>query len=70
MNANQQHNLLQSALYGFGAAVGFTLVLIIFAALRERLDAADVPAPFKGTPAALMTAGILAIAFMGFGGWA
>ena len=70
LNANQQHNLLQSALYGFGAAVGFTLVLIIFAALRERLDAADVPAPFKGTPAALMTAGILAIAFMGFGGWA
>ena len=70
LNANQHHNLLQSALYGFGAAVGFTLVLIIFAALRERLDAADVPAPFKGTPAALMTAGILAIAFMGFGGWA
>ncbi|MDO4776752.1 MAG: electron transport complex subunit RsxA [Cardiobacteriaceae bacterium] len=70
LNSSHDHNLLESAIYGLGAALGFTLVLVIFAALRERLDAADVPAPFRGTPIALITAGILAIAFMGFGGWA
>lgn len=69
LNSSHGHTLLESAIYGLGAALGFTLVLVIFAALRERLDAADVPAPFKGTPIALITAGILAIAFMGFGGW-
>lgn len=69
LNSSHRHTLLESAIYGLGAALGFTLVLVIFAALRERLDAADVPAPFKGTPIALITAGILAIAFMGFGGW-
>lgn len=69
LNSNSAHNLLESALYGLGAALGFTLVLVIFAAMRERLEAADIPAPFKGTPIALITAGILAIAFMGFGGW-
>lgn len=69
LNSRQNHNLLESAVYGLGAALGFTLVLVIFAALRERLDAADIPAPFKGAPIALITAGILAIAFMGFGGW-
>ncbi len=69
LNANHHHTLLESAFYGLGAALGFTLVLVLFAALRERLDAADVPKPFQGTPIALITAGILAIAFMGFGGW-
>lgn len=69
LNSRERHTLLESAIYGLGAALGFTLVLVIFAALRERLDAADIPAPFKGTPIALITAGILAIAFMGFGGW-
>lgn len=69
LNSRERHTLLESAIYGLGAALGFTLVLILFAALRERLDAADIPAPFKGTPIALITAGILAIAFMGFGGW-
>lgn len=69
LNANQHHTLLESAFYGLGAALGFTLVLILFAAIRERLEAADVPAPFRGTPIALISAGILAIAFMGFGGW-
>lgn len=70
LNANQEHSLLASAVYGLGAALGFTLVLILFAAIRERLEAADVPLPFRGTPIALISAGILAIAFMGFGGWA
>ena len=70
LHANQEHSLLASAVYGLGAALGFTLVLILFAAIRERLEAADVPLPFRGTPIALISAGILAIAFMGFGGWA
>lgn len=69
LNSSTRHNLLESAVYGLGAALGFTLVLILFAAMRERLDAADVPQPFKGSPIALITAGIMAIAFMGFGGW-
>lgn len=70
LNSRERHSLFESAVYGLGAALGFTLVLTLFAALRERLDAADIPAPFKGTPIALITAGILAIAFMGFAGWA
>ncbi|UJF24285.1 electron transport complex subunit RsxA [Suttonella sp. R2A3] len=69
LNSATQHNLLESAVYGFGAAVGFSLVLALFAAMRERLEAADVPRFFKGSPIALITAGIMAIAFMGFGGW-
>lgn len=69
LNSNHQHNLIQSALYGFGAALGFTLVLVIFAAMRERLEAADIPKPFQGTPIALITAAILAMAFTGFSGW-
>ena len=69
LNSSTHHNLLESAVYGLGAALGFTLVLVLFAAMRERLEAADIPLPFKGSPIALITAGIMAIAFMGFGGW-
>lgn len=68
LNVQQSHGFLQSATYGFGAALGFTLVLALFAALRERLAAADVPAPFQGAPIGLITAGLLALAFMGFAG--
>ena len=60
--------LLNSALYGFGAAVGFSLVLIFFAAMRERIAAADVPHAFQGAPIALITAGLMSLAFMGFSG--
>ena len=60
--------LRASVLSGFGAAVGFTLVLVLFAAIRERVDAGDVPAPFRGAPVALITAGILSLAFTGFAG--
>lgn len=70
LNAQQQHDLLQSALYGFGAAAGFGLVLISFAAMRERLAHADVPLHFRGAPIALVTAGLMALAFMGFTGLA
>ena len=70
LNVQQQHNLLQSALYGFGAAAGFGLVLICFAAMRERVAQADVPLHFRGAPIALVTAGLMALAFMGFTGLA
>jgi len=68
LNAQTDHGLLESALYGFGAAVGFSLVLALFAAVRERLAAADVPQPFQGAAIALVTAGLMSLAFMGFAG--
>ncbi|GAA4364813.1 electron transport complex subunit RsxA [Kangiella marina] len=68
LNINEQHNFVQSVVYGFGAAVGFSLVLILFAAMRERLAAADVPIPFKGASIAMITAGLMSLAFMGFSG--
>ncbi|WP_404340485.1 electron transport complex subunit RsxA [Pseudoalteromonas mariniglutinosa] len=68
LNIKEDHSFLQSAVYGFGAAVGFSLVLVLFAALRERLAAADVPTPFKGASIAMITAGLMSMAFMGFTG--
>lgn len=68
LNVQEQHSFLESALYGFGAAVGFSMVLVIFAAMRERLAAADVPAPFQGAAIGLITAGLMSMAFMGFAG--
>ncbi|HEA15936.1 MAG: electron transport complex subunit RsxA [Pseudoalteromonas prydzensis] len=68
LNIKEDHTFLQSAVYGFGAAVGFSMVLVLFAALRERLNAADVPTPFKGASIAMITAGLMSMAFMGFTG--
>jgi electron transport complex protein RnfA len=68
LNAQSRHGFIESFLYGFGAASGFALVLALFAAVRERVDAADVPAPFHGSAIALITAGVAAMAFMGFAG--
>ena len=68
LNVREQHNFIQSVVYGFGAAAGFSLVLILFAAMRERLAAADVPTPFKGASIAMVTAGLMSLAFMGFTG--
>ena len=68
LNYQEQHTLLEAAIYGFGAAVGFSLVLVLFAAVRERVDVADVPSPFKGNSIALVTAGLMSMAFMGFAG--
>ena len=68
LNLTEQHNLIQSIIYGFGAAVGFSLAMILFAAMRERLAAADVPTPFKGASIAMITAGLMSLAFMGFSG--
>lgn len=70
LNVQQSTDFVQSVFYGLGAAGGFALVLVMFAAIRERLDAADIPAPFRGTAIALMTAGIMSLAFMGFSGMA
>lgn len=67
-NTNKAHNFLQSTFYGFGAAVGFSLVLILFSAMRERLNVADVPTPFKGAAIGMITAGLMSLAFMGFAG--
>jgi len=68
LNTQKQHTFLESALFGFGAAVGFSLVLILFASLRERIAVADVPKPFKGASISLITAGLMSMAFMGFSG--
>ncbi|MGC9456963.1 MAG: electron transport complex subunit RsxA [Halothiobacillaceae bacterium] len=68
LNVQTGHGFVESALFGFGAAVGFSLVLVLFSALRERLAAADVPPAFQGVPIALVTAGLMALAFMGFAG--
>jgi electron transport complex protein RnfA len=68
LNVSLKHNLLQSLLFGFGSSVGFSLALALFAGLRERLDGADVPAIFRGTPIAMITGGLMSLAFMGFAG--
>ncbi|EMP2042093.1 electron transport complex subunit RsxA [Proteus mirabilis] len=68
LNINQSHTFMQSAVYGFGAAVGFFLVMVLFAAIRERLAVANIPAPFKGSSIGLITAGLMSLAFMGFSG--
>jgi len=68
LNVQENHNFVESLLYGLGGALGFALVLILFAAMRERLEGAAVPEPFKGAPIAMVTAGLLSIAFMGFAG--
>lgn len=66
LNINQNNGFLASGVYGFGAAIGFSFVLVLFSAMRERIDVADVPEVFKGTPIALITAGLMSMAFMGF----
>lgn len=68
ININENHNLVSSVVYGFSAAVGFSLVLILFSAIRERLALADTPAPFKGASIAMITAGMMSLAFLGFTG--
>ncbi|MFT5562466.1 MAG: electron transport complex protein RnfA [Candidatus Azotimanducaceae bacterium] len=68
LNVRQSHNLAESLIYGFGAAVGFSMVLILFTAMRERIEFADVPLPFQGTAIHMITAGLLSLAFMGFTG--
>ncbi len=68
LNVREDHGFLASALYGFGAASGFALVLVLFAALRERVAAAAVPVHFRGSAIGLITAGLMSLGFMGFSG--
>ena len=68
LNVQEEHSFAESAIYGFGAAVGFSMVLILFAAMRERIVVADVPVAFRGPAIALITAGLMSMAFMGFSG--
>ncbi len=68
ISEREHHTLLEATLFGFGSALGFSLIMCIFAGLRERLARCNVPANFAGPPIAFVTAGILALSFMGFGG--
>lgn len=67
-NTTKAHNFVESLVFGFGAAVGFSLVLVLFSAMRERITVADVPLPFKGAAIGMITAGLMSLAFMGFSG--
>jgi len=68
LNVGQQHDFLYALLHGIGAAAGFALVMVLFAALRERVAAADVPLPFRGAAIGMISAGLMALGFMGFSG--
>ncbi len=67
-NTAKSFSFFESTIYGFGAAIGFSLVLILFSAMRERIAVADVPVPFKGAAIGMITAGLMSLAFMGFSG--
>ncbi len=69
LSLRENTDLLSATIYGMGAALGFTLVLVLFSAMRERIDQADVPVPFKGAAVAMISAGFMSLAFMGFGGF-
>ncbi|MBF0219135.1 MAG: electron transport complex subunit RsxA [Gammaproteobacteria bacterium] len=68
LNVQEENGLVASLFYGMGSALGFTLVMVVFAGLRERLALAAVPAAFRGAPIAYVVAGLLSLAFMGFAG--
>jgi len=68
LNVQARHDFVESLFFGLGGALGFSMILIVFAGMRERLEGADVPAPFRGTAIAMVTAGFMSLAFMGFSG--
>lgn len=68
LNIQENHGFMESLVYGFGSALGFTLVMVIFASLRERLALANVPRTFAGAPIGFIVASLLSLAFMGFSG--
>jgi electron transport complex protein RnfA len=70
LNVGESNSFLQSGVYGFGAAIGFSFVLVLFSGIRERIESANVPEVFRGVPIALITAGLMSMAFMGFIGLA
>jgi len=68
LNIQKEYSFVESIVFAMGAAIGFTLAMVLFAGLRERIDLAPVPKAFRGTAIALVTAGLLSLAFMGFAG--
>ena len=68
LNVSLKNGFIESLLFGAGSAAGFSLALMLFAGIRERLDGADIPLPFRGTAIAMITAGLMSLAFMGFAG--
>ena len=68
LNAQASHSFIESLFFGLGGALGFSLVLILFASMRDRLEAADVPMALKGSAIAMVTAALMSLAFMGFAG--
>ncbi len=68
LNIQYEFNLMQTITHSVGAAVGFSLAIVLFAGIREKLEIANVPVPFKGFPIALITASLMSIAFLGFSG--
>lgn len=68
LNAQTSVTFIEAAIFGLGGALGFSMVLIMFASLRERLEAADVPTPFQGSAIAMVTAALMSLAFLGFTG--
>ncbi len=68
LNISLAHNFLESLLFGFGSSLGFSLALILFAGIRERLEGADIPLHFRGNAISLVTGGLMSLAFMGFAG--
>jgi electron transport complex protein RnfA len=68
INAGEHYSFIQSLAFGLGSGIGFALALIIMASIREKLELADVPAPFRGLPMAFVVTGLIALAFTGFSG--
>lgn len=68
LNVQAEHNFMESVFFGMGGALGFTLVMVLFAGMRERMEGADVPAIFQGSAIAMITAGLMSLSFMGFSG--
>lgn len=68
VNVQNGYNLIETIVNGFGAGIGFTLAIVLFAGIRERLELSDIPNSFKGFPITLIAAGLMSIAFLGFTG--
>ena len=68
LNVQAKHNFMESLFFGMGGAIGFTLVMVLFAGLRERMEGSDIPPIFQGSAIAMVTAGLMSLSFMGFSG--
>jgi electron transport complex protein RnfA len=68
INAGEHYTFIQSLIFGLGSGIGFAIALIIMASIREKLELADIPAPFRGLPMAFVVTGLIALAFTGFSG--